>query len=173
MDGGARCGCGLMSTLICLGLGYCARHYVGEFGARFARIIGTTRSAERAAAMGREHFGGRAVEILIFDGKSAPHALVTAIREADALLISAAPVEGRDPVLAVLENEIARAPQLAAVVLLSTLGVYGDSGGAWIDDIAPTVPTLARRGSARIDAELAWQALGARRHLPVAILRLG
>ena len=162
-----------MSTLVCLGLGYCARHYVGEFGGRFARIIGTTRSAERAAVLGRERFGGRAVEMLVFDGRSAGDALAAAIAEADALLVSAAPADGRDPVLAVLEDEIARAPRLGSAVLLSTLGVYGDSGGSWIDETAPTIPTLARRGSARIDAELAWRALGARRDLPVAILRLG
>jgi nucleoside-diphosphate-sugar epimerase len=173
MDGGARAGGGLMPVLVCLGLGYCARHYVGEFGARFDRIIGTTRSTERAAALGRERFGGRAVEMLAFDGKSAEGALVAAIGATDALLVSAAPADGRDPVLAVLEGEIARAPRLGSAVLLSTLGVYGDSGGAWIDETAPTIPTLARRGSARIDAELAWRALGARRNLPVAILRLG
>jgi nucleoside-diphosphate-sugar epimerase len=162
-----------MPTLVCVGLGYCARHYVGEFGARFDRIIGTTRSAERAAALGRERFGGRPVEMIPFDGKSAAPELVDAIAQADALLISAAPAEGRDPVLAALAGEIERAPRLSSVVVLSTLGVYGDSGGAWIDETAETTPARARRGSARIDAERAWQTLGARRNLPVAILRLG
>ncbi len=162
-----------MPTLVCIGLGYCARHYVGEFGARFDRIIGTTRSAERAAALGRQRLGGRSVEMLIFDGTSGSCELAAAISEADALLVSAAPADGRDPVLAVFEDDIARAPRLRSLVLLSTLGVYGDSGGAWIDETAETIPTLARRGSARVDAELAWQALGERRKLPVAILRLG
>jgi nucleoside-diphosphate-sugar epimerase len=59
------------------------------------------------------------------------------------------------------------------VIYLSSLGVYGDSGGAWIDETAPTIPALARRGGSRIAAELAWQALGARRDLPVTIFRLG
>src|SRR5262249_62394007 len=77
---------GLMATLICLGLGYCARHYVGEFGARFTRIVGTTRSTEHAVALGRERFGGRAVEMLAFDGKTAQPALIAAVGEADALL---------------------------------------------------------------------------------------
>jgi len=171
MDRGPRSG--VMSTLVCLGLGYCARHYVSEFGARFDRIVGTTRTAERAAALARERFGDRAVEMMPFDGTSASRELVETIAQADALLISAAPADGRDPVLAVLADEIERTPRLASVVVLSTLGVYGDSGGAWIDETTETIPGLARRGSARIDAERAWQALGARRNLPVAILRLG
>jgi nucleoside-diphosphate-sugar epimerase len=173
MDGRTGAASSVMPTLVCLGLGYCARHYVGEFGTRFDRIVGTARTAERAAALGRERFGGRLVEMMPFDGLSASRALADAIAQAGALLISAAPADGRDPVLAVLADEIERAPQLYSVVVLSTLGVYGDSGGRWIDETEETIPTRARRGSARIEAERAWQALGARRKLPVAILRLG
>jgi nucleoside-diphosphate-sugar epimerase len=160
-----------MPTLVCLGFGYCARHYAAEFGARFDRIVGTTRSADRSAELSRQRFGGRAVEMLVFDAASRELAAVVA--QADALLISAAPAEGRDPVLAAFVDEIAKAPRLRAVVYLSTLGVYGDSGGAWIDETAPTIAAQARRGHARIDAELAWRALGAQRELSVAILRLG
>jgi nucleoside-diphosphate-sugar epimerase len=160
-----------MSTLVCLGFGYCAQHYAAEFGARFDRIVGTTRSADRIAALGRQRFGGRAVEMLMLDAGS--RELAAAVAQADALLISAAPAEGRDPVLAAFGDEIARAPRLRSLVYLSTLGVYGDSGGAWIDETAPALAARARRGHARIDAERAWRALGARRELPVAILRLG
>jgi nucleoside-diphosphate-sugar epimerase len=160
-----------MPTLLCIGLGYCARHYVAEFGARFDRIVATTRRDERAAALERECPGGRSVEMLLFDGAS--RQLSAAIAQTDALLISAAPADGRDPVLAAFEDEIARATRLRSVVYLSTLGVYGDSGGAWTDETAPVIPAHARRGHARIDAEVAWQALGARRGVPVAILRLG
>ena len=162
-----------MSTLVCLGLGYCARHYVAAFGQRFDRIVGTTRTADEAAALGARRFGDRAVDMQVFDGTTASPAVTAAIASADALLISVAPADGADPVLAVLADEIARAPNLRTIVFLSTLGVYGDSNGAWIDETAEVSPALARRGSARIDAERAWQHLGARRNIPVAILRLG
>ena len=111
--------------------------------------------------------------MLVFDGTAPSRELAGAISQADALLISAAPADGRDPVLAVFEDEIARARRLKSAVYLSSLGVYGDSGGAWIDESAETIPALARRGRTRIDAELNWRSLGARRSLPVAILRLG
>jgi nucleoside-diphosphate-sugar epimerase len=160
-----------MPTLLCLGLGYCAQHYVSEFGARFDRVIGTTRSAEQAATLSGQRFGGRSVEVLPFDGNSRD--LSSAIVQTEALLVSAAPADGRDPGLAAFENEIEQAPRLRSLVYLSTLGVYGDSGGAWIDETTQISPTLARRGGARIAAERGWQALGARRDLAVAILRLG
>jgi nucleoside-diphosphate-sugar epimerase len=162
-----------MPTLACLGLGYCARHYVSEFGQRFDRIVGTTRSPDVVAALAARRFSGRAVEMHLFDGKTASPDLRTAVAGAEALLISAAPADGVDPVLALLEDDILRALALRTIVFLSTLGVYSDSNGAWIDESAEVIPELARRGSARRKAEMAWQALGARRKLPVAVLRLG
>jgi nucleoside-diphosphate-sugar epimerase len=86
--------------------------------------------------------------------------------------MSAAPSDSGDPVLRALANDVANAPSLQSVVYLSSLGVYGDHGGAWIDETAPTIPPHTR-GAARVDAELAWQALGQKRNTPVAILRLG
>ncbi|MGE0039104.1 MAG: NAD-dependent epimerase/dehydratase family protein [Xanthobacteraceae bacterium] len=162
-----------MPTLLCLGFGYCARQYVAHFGARFDRIFGTTRTAERAATLAAQRFSGRAMEMLVFDGKPPFDDLAAAISAADTLLVSAAPGESGDPFLAALGDQIAAAPRLAGVVYLSSLGVYPDSGGAWIDESTPVVRGRARRGNARIDAERAWQALGQRRGLPVAILRLG
>src|SRR4029077_14935174 len=79
----------------------------------------------------------------------------------------------RATVRADFADEIAAAPRLRSVVYLSTLGVYGDSGGAWIDETTPVIPAHARSWRARIEAELAWQALGARRKIPLTILRLG
>jgi nucleoside-diphosphate-sugar epimerase len=158
---------------MCLGLGYCARHYVTEFGQRFDRIVGTTRSADEMVALAARRFGGHAVEMHLFDGKTASPEVRVAVAAAEALLISAAPADGVDPVLAVLEDDILRADALRTIVFLSTLGVYADSNGAWIDESAEVIPNLARRGSARRKAEMAWQALGGRRKLPVAILRLG
>src|SRR5215831_3650411 len=119
-----------MPTLVCLGLGYCARHYVTEFGQRFDRIVGTIRSVDEMATLAARHFGGRAVEMHLFDGKTASPELRAAVAGAEALLISAAPTDGVDPVLAVLEDNVLRAPALRGIVFLSTLGVYADSNGA-------------------------------------------
>ena len=160
-----------MPTLVCLGMGYCARYHVSAFGARFDRCVGTTRRAEPVPPPGQQRLGDRAVEILPFDATS--HELAVAISQADALLISAAPDEGRDPVLAAFADAIARAPRLRFVVYLSTIGVYGDSGGSWISETAPAAAAATGRARVRIDAEFAWQALGAQRNLPVAIFRLG
>jgi nucleoside-diphosphate-sugar epimerase len=71
----------------------------------------------------------------------------------------------------VFGDALARAPHLASIVYLSTVGVYGDHGGGWVDEDTPPVP-LSARSRERLAAEQAWQALGARAAKPVAILRL-
>jgi nucleoside-diphosphate-sugar epimerase len=153
-----------MTTLVCIGFGYCARHYVAEFGQQFGRLIGTTRDPHKIAA--------DPVELFMFEGEYRSDELHRAIAGVSHLLISAAPGEASDPVLSELGDDIAAAANLQSIVYLSSTGVYGDHGGAWVDETTPTVPAHAR-GGARVKAELAWQALGRGRNCPVAILRLG
>jgi nucleoside-diphosphate-sugar epimerase len=162
----------LMAMLACLGFGYCAAHYVGDFGSRFTHIVGTTRTDERAAELAARDDAGRKVEMLVFDGNTASRTLLALIEKANALLISAAPNDDRDPVLGALHEALAAAPRLNSVVLLSTIGVYGDRGGGWVDETA-TLDPGSERARARLAAEQAWREFGARRRMPVAVLRLG
>lgn len=159
-----------MTSLVCLGFGYSARHYVGFYGRRFDRIVATTRSAENAAALGSQRFGDNAVDVLVFDGTSDSPAVAESIADATVLLVSIAPHQDADPVLAHLRDAIAAAPRLKSIVYLSTIAVYGNHDGRWIDETTPLAPAL-RRASSRIDAEYAWQALGEKRRIPVAVIR--
>ena len=70
-----------MTTLVCFGLGYSADHYIGQFGDRLARIVGTVRGAERAALL-NARFGGR-LRAFAFDGSFPTPEVKTAIAEAD------------------------------------------------------------------------------------------
>ena len=95
----------------------------------------------------------------------------SAVAAATHLLLSPTPTETGDPIFNALESDIAAAPKLESIVYLSSLGVYGDHDGAWVDETATTIPAHAR-GGARLRAEQAWQALGQKRGVPVAVLRL-
>lgn len=72
-------------------------------------------------------------------------------------IVSTVAPDETDPVLA------AYGPQLAAargwLGYLSSTGVYGDTGGAWVDE---TAPIGTGRRTARAEADTAWLALGAR-----------
>jgi len=158
-----------MSTLLCFGMGYSAEHFVGRYGDGFDHIVGTVRGAERAALLSA-HLAGR-LKALIFDGHTTSPELKAALSEAEYVLVSAPPDEAGDPVLRVLGDALAHAQRLRAVVYLSTIGVYGDRGGAWVDEGTPADPQSARSRE-RLAAEAAWQKLGARRGAAVAVLRL-
>jgi nucleoside-diphosphate-sugar epimerase len=160
--------------LICFGLGFSAQHFVEKFGQKFDRIVGTVRGAERAVVL-NAHPSGR-LKALVFDGSSfdgssvAPD-LRSAIAEADAALVSVPPDENGDPVLRACGDDLAQAQRLRGIVYLSTIGVYGDRGGAWVDEATPPQPGAARSRE-RLAAEQAGLDFGARRRIAVAILRL-
>ncbi|HTP93848.1 MAG TPA: NAD-dependent epimerase/dehydratase family protein [Xanthobacteraceae bacterium] len=158
-----------MATLLCFGLGYSAEHFVREFGEKFDRIIGTVRSAGRAAEL-KARLNG-CCDMLVFDGASVTTDLERAIEEAAYVLVSAPPDENGDPVLAACGDALAKAAHVRSIVYLSTIGVYGDFGGAWVDEATPVHPGLGR-GDARLTAERAWQNFGARHGAAVAVLRL-
>jgi nucleoside-diphosphate-sugar epimerase len=155
-----------MTTLLCFGFGYCARHFVKIFGARFDHTIGTVRTTEKAERINAHH----AVQVLVFDGTTTPE-VVNAIANCDAVLASTPPAESGDPVLAAFADALARAPKLKSVVYLSTVGVYGNRDGAWTDETTEPRPTTTR-GRARLAAETAWQGLSASTGKSVAVLRL-
>ena len=99
-----------------------------------------------------------------------------AVAAATHLLLSATPERNRRSDLQLRsENAIASAPKLASIVYLSSLGVYGDHGGAWVDETATTIPAHARGGArlarraglagARAEARRSGRGAAARRHL--------
>ena len=169
MGGSARRDDELMATLICFGFGYCAEHFVEAFGEKFERIFGTVRGAERAAIL-NAYDAGR-FQVLVFGGAGSTPGLDSAIAVAEFALISVPPGAVGDPVLAACGDALAQASRLRSVVYLSTVGVYGDSGGAWVDEETPPEPGSAR-GRERLKAERDWADFGARRGIAVAILRL-
>ena len=115
-----------------------------------------TRLADRLRADGwlvtgtRRMSGGDAVA---FDDEAA---LLTAFDNATHILSSVPPMgEGGDPVLQKYGAAIA-ASAVSWTGYLSSTGVYGDTGGAWVDESAPVGEG---RRTARAQADLAWQAL--------------
>jgi nucleoside-diphosphate-sugar epimerase len=158
-----------MTTLLCFGLGYSAEHYLAMFGDGYDHIVGTVRSAERAAVL-NAHLAGR-LKALLFDGCFAAPELTDAIAEAHRVLVSVPPTEHRDPVLETFGDTLAHARHLDSIVYLSTVGVYGDCAGGWVDEKTPADPN-PERSLARLAAERAWQQFGVHRSVAVAILRL-
>jgi nucleoside-diphosphate-sugar epimerase len=147
-------------TLLSFGHGYSARALTAALLPEGWRVIGTTRSAEKADGIAKT-----GAVPLVWPGADVTDILA----QADAVLMSAAPGPDGDPVLARLTPQItAQAGRFSWVGYLSTTGVYGDHGGAWVDENTPLTPST-ERGRARVAAEAAWQAIPG---LPLHIFRL-
>jgi nucleoside-diphosphate-sugar epimerase len=158
-----------MTTLICFGFGYSAEHFVAAYGEKFDRIVGTVRGGERAAILNA--YNAPHLQALAFDGTQAPRELNRAIAEASDVLVSVPPGENGDPVLSVFGEALSDAKHLREIVYLSTIGVYGDRGGQWVDEATEPHPDLGR-SSARRAAERHWQSLGEQNCAGGAVLRL-
>lgn len=152
--------------LVILGLGYSAGFFARAAQAEGWEVTGTVRSAVKAGRLSRE-----GLHTLVYDGFAVSRALALAIAEADAVLVSVQPDDEGDPVLNGLGEALAAAPNLRWIGYLSTIGVYGDHGGAWIDEGAECRPT-SRRSKQRLEIDEAWLALGERSGKPVQIFRL-
>ena len=115
----------------------------------FDRIAGTVTTREKAAAIAAAGIGGHKVEAFVFDGTDAPAEVTAALMDAAALLISVPPDENGDPVLRHCAGAITGAPQLQSIVYLSTVGVYGDHGGAWPVRTSPPISLRFHRSILR------------------------
>jgi nucleoside-diphosphate-sugar epimerase len=104
----------------------------------------------------------RGVPAVPFDGAA------EAIARADAIVATAPPGPDGDPVLRRWGEAIATGPA-RWLGYLSTTGVYGDRGGAWVDENTEPAPGQAR-SRRRLEAENAWCDAAAGR--PLDIIRL-
>jgi len=155
-----------MSRLLCLGLGYSALHLARRLALEGWQVTGTARTPQGAEAIAAEGFTG-----LLFDGMQPGAGLKQAIESATHILVSVPPGESGDPVLAHHAGAIARAPALDWIGYLSTVGVYGDHRGGWVDETTPTNP-VSPRSRNRVAAEAAWLALRESTGKHVQVFRL-
>ncbi|MBW4331058.1 NAD(P)-dependent oxidoreductase [Stakelama sp. CBK3Z-3] len=126
--------------LLIFGLGYSARFVAEHARADGAAVAGTTRD-------------GRDGTLRFDDHRALEHEIAGATH----ILSSVPPADGVDPVLNAYGEWIDHSR--AWLGYLSSTGVYGDAGGAWVDESAPTG---GGRRVARAEADAAWLARGAR-----------
>jgi nucleoside-diphosphate-sugar epimerase len=146
------------------GVGYCARRLIAR--EPWIEASGTARTAERVAAL-----RGEGVQAYAFHDARAEPGLERALEEAEAIVVSIPPREGAGATLERFASSIAAAPALRRILYFSTIGVYGDHGGAWVDETSATL-THTARGLARLEDEARWAAAARARGVEADILRL-
>jgi hypothetical protein len=145
--------------MVVAGLGYAGAAIAAEAAGQGFAVTGTARDPARAAPP-------PGVAVVPFADAAA------AIRAATHLVVTAAPGEGGDPVLAAHAAAIAAAPGLRWIGYLSTTGVYGDRGGAEVDEATAPAPGQDR-SRRRLAAEQAWLAAAGARGVALDLFRTG
>lgn len=154
-----------MRVLI-FGAGFSGRRFAQEIGPVADHVAGTTRSAEKADAL-----RAAGIEPLLFDDSVIDANLAAQVMDCTHLVVSIAPNEAGDPVLMQAADLIAKAPRLKWIGYLSTVGVYGNHDGAWVDEDTECRP-VSKRSIQRCAAESAWLEFGREHDIAVAVLRL-
>lgn len=151
-------------NLLIFGHGYSAAAFVQRVRPRYRDVTVTVRSPDKAELLRR-----KGLTVRLFPGEE--RAIEADLAEADAVLVSVPPGEAGDPVLERFRAALTGAPRLAWIGYLSTIGVYGDHGGAWIDEQTSPRPT-SPRSRWRLAADEAWLAFGQETGKAVAAFRL-
>ena len=159
-------------NIFIFGAGYSSLAFVNHAGPDYHSIAGTTRDEDKLTEL-REN----GIEPFLFDGETSNSDIDAQLKEATHLLISIAPPRDTvgsnvDPVLNVFSNTIQNTmPNLQWIGYLSTVGVYGNHDGAWVNETVSTIPVSARSIQRDI-AEKSWMALSATINIPLTIFRL-
>jgi len=164
--GAGAAGEAIRMNLFVFGLGFSGRAFAERVRGRFGTIRATVTETARAEAIEAETgFAMRA-----FGPEADDPRIAEDLADSDALLVAAPPGPGGDTVLARYADAVAGS-RIAWIGYLSTIGVYGDHGGAWIDETTPATPKSAR-SKERLAVEEAWLSLGARSGKAVQMFRL-
>ncbi|MEO6394989.1 MAG: SDR family oxidoreductase [Devosia sp.] len=129
-------------------------------------ISGTTRNEENI-----ERFADSPYRLHLFDGTHKCATLGTDLRKASHVIVSIPPGEDGDPAYNLHLDDLDAASDLQWLGYFSTVGVYGDFDGAWIDESAPTRP-VNPRSKQRLMVEQQWRDYARKRGVPIFVLRL-
>lgn len=127
-------------------------------------VFGTSRHPGEAGP-------SEAIRLHQFDGTAPGATLGADLARATHVIVSIPPDAAGDPVLRHHAADIAAAPGLQWLCYYSTVGVYGDFGGALIDETAATLP-VNPRSQRRVEVEQLWRDFATARGVPLLVLRL-
>ena len=97
--------------------------------------------------------------------------IIEKLEDANYILISIPPVDGKDIVVDYFESNFKNIKNCNWVTYLSATSVYGDHKGDWVNERSITKPT-SKNGTDRLYAEKAWKSLSTKINFPLQIFRL-
>ncbi len=149
--------------LFCFGFGYSAQELARKLSGRVDHVVGTHTGPHGSL--------GKGISLLTYRGDGPSTDVRAALAGVTHVLVSIPPDLEGDPALRQHGSDLAALPDLAWIGYLSTVGVYGDAKGAWIDETHALRPK-SERSLRRVQAEQAWLRFAEETGKRVEIFRL-
>ena len=154
--------------VFCFGFGQVAKSFINKLIFEKEDLSLSITSREKTHQI---EFNDLKVTSYFFNTDNYDETLKTKLQEANYILVSIPPVEGKDIVADYLKNNFLNMKNCKWITYLSATSVYGDHDGNWVDEKSTTKPK-SLSGINRLKAENTWKSLSKKNNFPLQIFRL-
>ncbi len=147
----------------CFGMGFVGQTLGRLLLSEGWQVAGTARDEAGCGLLREQGF-----DAFLFTGDEAGHGIDAALADVSHVLDSVPPGKNGDPVLIHHGTGLAQGSRLRWLGILSTVGVYGEHHGGWVDEATMPAP-IAPRSILRWRAEQDWQSWSEQGGEPIGI----
>ncbi len=155
-------------NVFCFGFGQVAESFVNK-------LISEKKDLELSITSRQEthqiEFNKLKINSFMFNNNKFDRSIKSKIQEANYILISIPPIEGKDIVASYFDTNLKSLKNCKWITYLSATSVYGDHKGEWVNEKSMTEPTSSN-GVNRLKAEKTWKFLSKKNNYPLQIFRL-
>ena len=154
--------------LFCFGFGQVAECFVNKLISEKKDLNLSITSRQETHQI---EFNNLKINSYMFNKDKFDASIKLKLEEANHILISVPPVEGKDIVANYFDANLKNIKNCKWITYLSATSVYGDHNGEWVNEKSITKPTSSN-GVNRLKAENAWKSLSTKNNFPLQIFRL-
>ena len=154
--------------IFCFGFGQVAESFINKLIFEKKKLDLNITSREETHEI---EFNNLRISSYKFNNENYDENLKKKVEEAQYILVSVPPTNGKDPVISNFQSSLKKSKHCKWITYLSATSVYGNHNGEWVDEKSSTNPT-SQNGIDRLIAEKNWKDFSIKNHLPLQIFRL-
>ena len=155
-------------NIFCFGFGQVAESFINKLIKEKKDFVLNITSRQDTYKL---DFNNTKITSYQFNNDKFDNSIIKKLEEAEYILISIPPIEGKDIVANFLDKNLINLTNCKWITYLSATSVYGDHKGEWVNENSITKPTSAN-GLRRLEAENTWKSLSDEKNYPLQIFRL-
>ena len=156
------------TNIFCFGFGQVAESFINKLIKEKKDFVLNITSRQDTYKL---DFNNTKITSYQFNNDKFDNSIIKKLEEAEYILISIPPIEGKDIVANFLDKNLINLTNCKWITYLSATSVYGDHKGEWVNENSITKPTSAN-GLRRLEAENTWKSLSDEKNYPLQIFRL-